>query len=91
MICGVGDSRNGQFGGVFLLKDEAFPQWIDMNAGDYDVYAVSFAPDFGTSRQIVIVAGDETGTFVINKSGNAGWGEDGGIVRLTPDEGEEPL
>ncbi len=90
ILCGVRDTGNGEYGGVYLLRDEAFAQWMDTRAGDFDIYAAGFAPDFDTSQQIIAVAGDETDTFVITKAGNGEWGKGGGTVRLT-DESQGPL
>ncbi len=71
---GTADAGNATYGGVYTLDEsDIFPSWTDTNIGNYDVYGLSFCPNYIVNRQIVAVTNNETDTFVFNKTGNAEW------------------
>ncbi len=85
------DTDSSQYGGVFIL-DEAnvIPSWVDTGIGSYDVYAVTFSPDYASDRQLIAVMTDESDTFVASKIGEAGWGAATGNARLNRDNTVPP-
>jgi photosystem II stability/assembly factor-like uncharacterized protein len=71
---GTADADSSAYGGIYILDEgDAFPHWIDTSIGNYDVYGLSFSPNYSVGRQIVAVTTNETDTFVFNKFGNAEW------------------
>jgi len=84
---GTSDADNSEYGGVYLLKEgELFPSWINTSIGSYDVYDVSFSPNFADDDQLVAVATDEIDTIITSKVGD-GWNDTIGnatIEGLTP-------
>ncbi len=86
VVAATRDTDAVEYGGVYILKEEPlFPQWLDADIGDYDVYSVAFSPGFAYDQQIVAVVTDETDSFVTTKIGNTGWGETIGDARLDRD------
>jgi photosystem II stability/assembly factor-like uncharacterized protein len=85
IVAGTRDTDAGEYGGVYLLKEQIFAQWLDTDIGDYDVYAVAFSPGFAYDQQIVAVATDETNSFVTTGMGDTGWGQTVGDARLDRD------
>jgi photosystem II stability/assembly factor-like uncharacterized protein len=77
------DKDNGQYGGVYILDEaQLFPDWVDMNIGNYDVYAVAFSPNFAADRRLAAVVSNETDTFVTTNSGGVEWGKTIGDARI---------
>ena len=61
---GTRDTDSFQFDGVYTLdEDEISFTWTDTAAGNYDVYAVAFSPNFMSDRQLTAVVTDETDTY----------------------------
>ena len=87
---GTRDTDNGEYGGVYLLDENNPLTWIDASLGNYDVYAVAFAPYFPGNRQLVAVVTDETDTFVFSKIGNEGWNSTVGEAKLDQDNSGVP-
>jgi photosystem II stability/assembly factor-like uncharacterized protein len=88
---GTRDTDNSEFGGVYTLDEEdIILSWTDANIGSYDVYAVSFSPNYATDRQLVAVITDETDTLITTKIGDFGWGATTGNARLDKDNSGTP-
>jgi hypothetical protein len=85
VVAGTRDSDAGEYGGVYILKEETFPRWLDIEIGSFDVYAVAFSPGFANDQQIVAVVTDESDSFVITRIGNSGWGQAVANARLEKD------
>ncbi len=85
IVVGTKDNNVSEYGGVYILKEETFPQWFDTDIGDFDVYAVAFSPGFSDDQQIVAVVTDEADSLVVTRTGNAGWGQTVGDARLDKD------
>jgi len=74
IVVGTKDADNGDHGGIYLL-DEADPfTWTDTSLGNYDVYGLTFSPNYPTDRQLIAVVSDETHTFITTDFAGAGWG-----------------
>ena len=74
MAVGTRNTDAAAYGGVFILDEsKTIPAWINSAAGNYDVYAVAFSPNYASDRQIVAIVTDETDTFAMSKSGDAAW------------------
>jgi len=92
IIAATRDTDAGEYGGVYMLNEGApFSQWQDTGIGGYDVYAVALSPGFADDQQMVAVVNDESETIVINRIGNAGWGETIGVARLEKDNSGDSL
>ena len=85
IVVGTKDNDVGEYGGVYMLEEEPFAQWFDTDIGDFDVYAIAFSPVFSDDQQMVAVVTDETDSFVVTRTGNAGWGQTVGNARLDKD------
>ncbi|MFH1638992.1 MAG: hypothetical protein ABIB93_01560 [Chloroflexota bacterium] len=85
------DTDAGQFGGIFILKENEPFYWRDTNLGGYDVCAVRFSPGYAADRQLIAVVTDETDTFVTMKSGDGNWGATAGNARLSQDNSWPPV
>jgi len=69
------DADSAESGGVYLLDEsDPSPAWMDTDAGNYDVVRVAFSPNFAEDGQLLAVATDETGTFVLARNGDNAWG-----------------
>ncbi|MDD5338889.1 MAG: hypothetical protein PHG35_05715 [Dehalococcoidales bacterium] len=80
------DANPAEFGGVYIFDEgEFYHGWADAAIGDYDVYALSFSPDYPASLQLVAVVSNEADTFVFNKMGNADWNTFIGLAQLNRD------
>ncbi|MBI3040695.1 MAG: hypothetical protein HYY80_03465 [Chloroflexi bacterium] len=78
------DSDAGQYGGVYLLDgNKPSTVWTNTNAGNYDVSAVAFSPNFTADRQLVAVVTDETDTLVTSRISDDGWGTVFGDATIT--------
>lgn len=68
------DTDAGQYGGVYLL-DESQPTgiWLNTNIGNYDVYHVTFSPNYTNDRQMTAVACDETDTVIRTRIDTGNW------------------
>lgn len=78
------DSDAGQYGGVYLLDgNKPSTVWTNTNAGNYDVSAVAFSPNFAADRQLVAVVTDETDTLVTSRISDDGWGTVFGDATIT--------
>ncbi len=87
---GTRDTDSGQYGGVYLLDESDLFTWTDTNLGNYDAYAVAFAPSFPSNRQLVAVVTDETDTWVTSKIGNDAWNDTVGEAKLDRDNSGIP-
>ncbi|MFH0847711.1 MAG: hypothetical protein V1894_06650 [Chloroflexota bacterium] len=83
------DSDASQFGSVYLLNGNEPFQWTNTNLGDYDVYAVSFSPNYPADRLLVAVITNEIETYVSFKT-SQGWGIGIGTARLSRDNLSPP-
>ena len=87
---GTRDTDSGEYGSVYLL-DESDPfTWTDTNLGNYDAYAVAFAPNFPANRQLVAVVTDETNTWVTSKIRDEAWNNTVGEAKLDRDNSGTP-
>ena len=69
------DTDNAEFGGVYLLNESApLPEWTDTEAGENDIIYITFSPRSSEDGQLLAVATDETGTYVITRFGDDEWG-----------------
>jgi len=84
------DTDNGEYGGIYLLDESNPLTWTDTNLGNYDAYAVAFAPNFLANRQLVAVVTDETDTWVISKITDGGWNNTVGEAKLDRDNSGIP-
>lgn len=78
MVIAVGsrDSDSGQYGGVYILKEnELLPNWVDTNLGKYDVAAIAFSPNFAFDRQLLAVVTDEKDTIITSRIADGIWGK----------------
>ena len=69
---GTRDTDNGQYGGVYTMKEGESFTWTDTPIGNYDVYTIAGSPSFGV--QLVAVVTNETNTIVTSKVGDGAWG-----------------
>ena len=85
---GTKDTDAAQYGGVYTLdENEPLTGWINTNIGNYDVYKITFSPNFAADRQLIAVVTDETDTLIISRIDDADWGQaigDASIEGLTP-------
>jgi len=84
------DTDIGEYGGIYLLDESDLFTWVNTNAGNYDAYAVAFAPNYLENRQLAAVVTDETDTWVISKIGDVGWNNTIGRARLDQDNSGIP-
>jgi len=75
IVIGMRDTDNNEYGGVYIRNVNQSTAFIDTHIGNYDVYAVSFSPDYFHDRQVEAVVTDEAETLVTTMIGNGGWGE----------------
>ena len=77
---GTRDMDGGEYGGVYV-PNEPFTDWVDTNAGNYDVLRVALAQNFSVNREVTAVVSDETDTLVIAKVADNNWGDNiGGAI-----------
>ncbi len=77
IAAGTADSDNAEYGGIYILdENQDVPVWMDTNAGAYDVYSISFSPDYSNTGHLVAVVANETDTCVNTRSGNGDWNQD---------------
>jgi photosystem II stability/assembly factor-like uncharacterized protein len=85
------DTDSAEYGGVYILDEaEIIPSWADTGIGNYDVYAVAFAPGYASYRQISAVVTDETDSFVFSKYSNAEWNAFSGAAKLNQNNAAAP-
>jgi hypothetical protein len=82
VVIGTCDADVSQFGGVYLLDQSQDFELNDTSIGNYDVYSVVLAPDFGVGGQIVAVVTDEIDTIITTRFYNSGWGDYAGDARI---------
>lgn len=71
---GTAKAASSAYGSVYILDEEdIFADWEDTGIGEYDVYALDFAPNYAFNHQTFAVVTNETDTFVFNKTGEAEW------------------
>jgi len=88
---GIRDTDSAKYGGVYILDESnAVPAWIDTGIGSYDVFAVSFSPNYASDRQLIAVTTNETDTFIASKIGDAGWNAVTDRVKLNRDNSYPP-
>ncbi|MBU2608808.1 MAG: hypothetical protein KKF26_05765 [Chloroflexi bacterium] len=87
---GTKDTDSGEYGGIYLLDESNITNWTDTSLGNYDAYAVAFAPGQSGNRQLVAVVTDETDTLVMSKVGDSGWGNAIGDAKLDRDNSGTP-
>ncbi len=70
IFIGTADIDDSDFGGIYYLAEADFgAEWVDMEAGDYDVYSIASAPCFDKDFLIIALVTDETHTYIINNDG----------------------
>jgi len=72
------DNDNLEYGGSYLLEEdeEQFFSWVDMDIGSYDVYDISFSPNFADDAMLIAVVTDQAHTYVTYNYGTTGdWAE----------------
>jgi hypothetical protein len=73
---GTRDTDSSQYGGVYTLdENEPTPIWQDTALVGYDIFALSFSPNYTIDHQLVAVGTDEKDTVIISRIGNAEWGK----------------
>ncbi len=73
VVIGTADTDGGDFGHIYCLAEVDFgADWTDLEAGDYDVYAIASSPDFKDHPQIIALVTDEINTYIINNYGVVG-------------------
>jgi photosystem II stability/assembly factor-like uncharacterized protein len=86
---GTRDTDSLEYGGVYILNEnQPLASWIDTDLGSYDVYAITFSPNFTSDQQIVAVVTDEADTLVTTTIDDDGWNQtvgDAVIEGVTPD------
>jgi photosystem II stability/assembly factor-like uncharacterized protein len=82
----IRDTDRTKYGGVYILDEtNIIPSWVNAEVGNYDVYTVSFSPNYASDRQLIAVTTDETDTFIVSKTGESGWNAVSGRARLNRD------
>jgi photosystem II stability/assembly factor-like uncharacterized protein len=72
---GTRDTDNSEYGGVYIFDEsESFPQWVNFDIGNYDVYTVAFSPNFTDDARLIAVAADQAHTYAsYNYSAIGNW------------------
>lgn len=84
---GTRDTDPAQYGGVYTLDESESNTWVNTSIGNYDVYRVTYSPNYAADGQLVAVVTNEDDTIVRTNIGSTGWGAatgDATIAGLTP-------
>ncbi len=78
------DTDATQYGGVYLLEESQFRgAWINTGIGNYDVYRVTFSPNYPNDRHLIAIASDEVDTYAVSRIYTGNWGQMIGNARIT--------
>ncbi|MBN1863240.1 MAG: hypothetical protein JW790_06300 [Dehalococcoidales bacterium] len=73
IAAGTRDADSSQYGGIYLLDDEApSPAWTNTGLGSYDVYSLTLSPNFTDDEVITAAVSDEAGSYVAYNYGSPG-------------------